>query len=416
MKTSRPKIKFLQLPLSVLSYLRTLTSKAASDLLVYLCQRTVGFGESSVTLAYRKLAEVLEVDSRTVARVAKLLEDQGFISRERTVYRVYRWRVVLQKDDIIADPNKTLLTTPVAPVMTSVSGSSGHPCHDHDDIRVMTQPSLLEHSQACHHGASLAVIEQTECFPKRLLKDKDLKKQQQHKKTKHQEKFKTPNEHQPQSATSSADEPLHKFCLRELRIHGVSQRVARKLCRENEHQLIINVLKTAPHRPRVKNLAAYIVSEIQDGGYRVFPGQLSITPLKSFSARTHLETSSTGSQDPPVTYHTPEQTQQEQRALEQERGQREQSYRKQGRLLASRFLTLNNDVQLRLKLLASIQLTKELPQTDNKQQMLKDKIFQRLANRTVLEKFFSFLDKGCSTFQALDRTENSLALSGSPPR
>ena len=139
-------------------------------------------------------------------------------------------------------------------------------------------------------------------------------------------------------------------------------------------------------------------------------------PLRKSAGASFAAWLADGSQDPPVTYHTPEQTQQEQRALEQERGQREQSYRKQGRLLASRFLTLNNDVQLRLKLLASIQLTKELPQTDNKQQMLKDKIFQRLANRTVLEKFFSFLDKGCSTFQALDRTENSLALSGSPPR
>jgi len=104
--SSRPKIKFLQLPLSVLSYLRTLTSKAASDLLVYLCQRTIGFGESSVTLTYNKIAEVLEVDSRTVARVAKLLEDKGFISREQTAHRVYRWRVVLQKDDIIADPEQ----------------------------------------------------------------------------------------------------------------------------------------------------------------------------------------------------------------------------------------------------------------------------------------------------------------------
>ena len=72
-------------------------------------------------------------------------------------------------------------------------------------------------------------------------------------------------------------------------------------------------------------------------------------------------------------------------------------------------LNLANDVQLRLKLLASIQLTKELPQTGNREQMLKDRTFQRLANRTVLERFFDWLDKGLDTGQALKRLESSFA-------
>ena len=48
---------------------------------------------------------------------------------------------------------------------------------------------------------------------------------------------------------------------------GVSQRKARQLCREQDHQLIEKVLETAPKRIGIKNLAAYIVTEIQDGGY-----------------------------------------------------------------------------------------------------------------------------------------------------
>jgi len=401
--SSRPKIKFLQLPLSVLSYLRTLTSKAASDLLVYLCQRTIGFGESSVTLTYNKIAEVLEVDSRTVARVAKLLEDKGFISREQTAHRVYRWRVVLQKDDIIADPDKTLTTTPTNQVMTSMSGPTGHQCHDHDDINVMTQPALTEHPKACQDESPVAPVEQNERSLKRLNKDKDLKKQ--HQNVKHPEKLKTPMGHQPQPAARSAvDEPLHKLCLRELIKLGVSQRVARELCRENDHQLIVEVLKTAPHRPRVKNLPAYIVSEIKDGGYRQERVETNAKPQPQ--TRQLREA---GSQDAPVTYRTPEQTQQEHQSLEKERVQKEQSYREQGRVLASRFLNLANDVQLRLKLLASIQLTKELPQTGNREQMLKDRTFQRLANRTVLERFFDWLDKGLDTGQALKRLESSFA-------
>jgi len=400
-KTSRPKIKFLQLPLSVLSYLRNLTSKAASDLLVYLCQRTIGFGESSVTLTYNKIAEVLEVDSRTVARVAKLLEDKGFISREQTAHRVYRWRVVLQKDDIIADPDKTLMTTPTNQVMTSMSGSTGHQDHDHDDINVMTQPALIEHPKACQDESPVTPLEQNERPLKRLIKDKDLKKQ--HQSAEIYEKLKTQIEHQPQPTVCKiVDEPPHKFCLRELIKHGVSQRVARELCRENDHQLIVDVLKTAPYRPGVKNLPAYIVSEIKDGGYR----QAKVQTNVKLQPRQHRETAS---QDAPVTYRTPEQTQQEHQALEQERVQKEQSYREQGRVLASRFLNLANDVQLRLKLLGSIQLIKELPQTGNREQMLKDKTFQRLANRTVVERFFDWIDKGLDTVQALNQLESSFA-------
>lgn len=410
MKTSRPKIKFLQLPLSVLSYLRTLNSKAASDLLVYLCQRTIGFGESSVTLAYNKLAEVLEVDSRTVARVAKLLEDRGFISRERSAHRVYCWRVVLQKDDIIADPDKTLMTTSTNPIMTSMSGSSGHQCHDHDDTNVMTQTALVEHQETSQDKAPTPKNEQTEQPLKRLIKDKDLKKQ--HQSAQHYEKLETQIEHQPQPAVCKTDdEPLHKFCLRELCKHGISRRIARRLCRENDHQLILEVLKTAPHRPGVKNLPAYIVAEIQNGGYhRASSGCEREQATAKPQHRPKREASPSGPQDAPVTYHTPEQTQQEHEALEQERAQKEQSYREQGRILASRFLNLANDVQLRLKLLASIQLTKELPQTGNREQMLKDKTFQRLANRTVLERFFDWVDKGLDTVQALNRLEKSIYL------
>ena len=402
MKTSsRPKIKFLQLPLSVLSYLRTLTSKAASDLLVYLCQRTIGFGESSVTLTYNKIAEVLEVDSRTVARVAKLLEDKGFISREQTAHRVYRWRVVLQKDDIIADPDKTLTTTPTNQVMTSMSGPTGHQCHDHDDINVMTQPALTEHPKACQDESPVAPVEQNERSLKRLNKDKDLKKQ--HQNVKHPEKLKTPMGHQPQPAARSAvDEPLHKLCLRELIKLGVSQRVARELCRENDHQLIVEVLKTAPHRPRVKNLPAYIVSEIQDGGYNE---QKTTAPpaRKSTSTSPKMQSIPTA----PVTHRSPEQTQRDLLKLESEKLAKEKAYKEQGRVLAKRFRNLAEEVQLHLKLLASVQLTRDLPQIGSREQMLKDKTFQRLANRTVLENFFQWIDKGLGTTQALHRLESA---------
>jgi hypothetical protein len=39
--------------------------------------------------------------------------------------------------------------------------------------------------------------------------------------------------------------------------------------------------------------------------------------------------------------------------------------------------------------------------------MLKDKTFQRLANRTVLENFFQWIDTGLGTTQALNRLESA---------
>ncbi|MFA7482102.1 MAG: hypothetical protein WC314_16470 [Vulcanimicrobiota bacterium] len=98
-------------------------------------------------------------------------------------------------------------------------------------------------------------------------KDKDLKKQ-------HQTAPIEPQEQMPVRFAvdqPTDDEPLHKFLLRELQKHGVSSRIARELCRHHEHALIAEVLKTAPQRPGVKNLAAYIVSEIKDGGYNSAP-------------------------------------------------------------------------------------------------------------------------------------------------
>ena len=109
----------------------------------------------------------------------------------------------------------------------------------------------------------------------------------------------------------------------------------------------------------------------------------------------------------PVTYRSPEQTQQELLKLESEKLAKEKSYKEQGRILVKRFRQLTEEVQLHLKLLASVQLTRDLPQTGNREQMLKDKTFQRLANRTVLENFFQWIDTGLGTTQALNRLESA---------
>lgn len=165
MKTPRAKIKFLQLPHSVISYLRELSSKAASDLLVYLCQRTIGFGESAVTVSYQKIAEVLKISVRTVARVARTLEDKGYIIREAATYRRYSWKVVLQEDDVIFDPGKTLCT---AQTTTPMSSPRRHECPDPEDTDVMTSTQKAERSGPREIKATTTKSEQNQGRLKKL--------------------------------------------------------------------------------------------------------------------------------------------------------------------------------------------------------------------------------------------------------
>jgi hypothetical protein len=260
----------------------------------------------------------------------------------------------------------------------------------------MTSHSKIEHACFDKDKPESLPIEQNAPLLKNMFKEHELKKQ-------HQELSPEPAPPEPQSTSPKLDdEPLHKICLRKLREHGVSSRMARKLCNNHPHDLILSVVKATAQRPGVQDLAAYIVSEIQDGGYN--KQQPTTRPARK-AASTHPKMQSTPTA--PVTYRSPEQTQEELLKLETEKLAKEKSYKDQGRILAKRFRELAEEVQLHLKLLASVQLTRDLPQTGNREQMLKDKTFQRLANRTVLENFFQWVDKGLGATQALSRLESA---------
>ncbi|MFA5508960.1 MAG: hypothetical protein WC423_26285 [Vulcanimicrobiota bacterium] len=284
----------------------------------------------------------------------------------------------------------------------------------------MTPQPAIEHPKPCVITALAANSEQTHLPLKKLIKDKDLKKQH----------------HDPSTwRTGGAplvrlhnndDEPLHKICLKGLREHGVSQRVSRKLCNDHNHELILSVLKTAPHRPGIQNLAAYIVSEIQDGGYEQSPKQKNghqlpinehpsdrsnyahITTKKVNSSR-HNTVKPTTIIDAPIAYRSAEETKSESQALEEQKRAKEQEYQEKSRQLGERFKALPQDLQFRLKLVASVHLSKLVPATGKREQMLKDKTFRRLANRAVLEEFFKSIDRGLDDVQALHRLESLAA-------
>ena len=417
MKNSRPRIKFSQTPHSISRRIETIPNKTAAALLSLINRKTVGFGVGYVDLPYRQISDELGVGPRAIQNAAKLLERWGDIIRERVACSIYRWRVVLERDEIIEDPRQTYTTKDVPKEQVRIVGSGprGSNDPDHEDPTIRTCPSPVE--QATPHKIEVkpTPFEQKTDLLKNSFKERDLKKQQH-------EELPDQSPDSGEELSTPDDEPLHKTCLRGLCEHGVSQRMARKLCRENDHELILSVLDAAPKRPGVQNLAAYIVSEIQDGGYeQTSEGQKNghqvsggrsnyahLTPKKINSTR-HKTVKAIAPIDAPISYRSVQETRTEQQALETKRLEKEQDYQNKSRQLANRFKDLSEDLQLRLKLVASVHLSKLVPTSEKRETILRDKTFQRMANRAVLETFFEWLDQGLSEDQALQQLDGLAA-------
>ena len=110
MKNSRPRIKYSQTPHSISRRIETISNKTASALLSFITRKTIGFGQGSIELPYAQIAKELNVDPRTISTAAKRLEKWGDIIRERVSRRIYRWAVVLDREEVIFDPEKTYVT------------------------------------------------------------------------------------------------------------------------------------------------------------------------------------------------------------------------------------------------------------------------------------------------------------------
>ena len=429
MKNSRPRIKYSQTPHSISRRIETISNKTAAALLSLINRKTVGFGVGYVDLPYRQISKELGVGPRAIQRAAQRLEEWGDIIRERVAYRIYRWRVVLERDEVIEDPQHTYTTkdgAKGAQVLIERSGPCGSNDPDHADRTIRTQEVAIEQHKAPECDDSEPLCEQKNPSLKNSFKDTDLKKQQQSTVDK---EASSPNPIEPNSqpAVSTSvpldgkndDEPLHKYCLKSLRKYGVSQRMARKLCRENENELIKEVLDTVPQLAGVENLAGYLVAAIRDGGYKLDKKngrQVSddrsnyahLTGL-NIKANRHKTVKENPTVDAPIAYRTVEETRTEQQALETQKLEQEQKYQKTSQQLAERFKKLSQDLQLRLKLIASVHLSKLVPVSGKREEALRDKTFRRMANRAVLEQFFEWVDQGLDEAQALQRLETPVA-------
>ena len=418
MKNSRPRIKYSQTPHSISRRIETISNKTASALLSFITRKTIGFGQGSIELPYAQIAKELNVDPRTISTAAKKLEKWGDIIRERVSRRIYRWAVVLDREEVIFDPEKTYVTKACGEIEILIdrSGSCGSNDQDHADRSIRTQRAGIEREKPCEIESADTFFEQSESSLKKVFKETYLKKQQQGAST---EKRRSPQE--PKSKTRlaprSGDEPLHKFCLRSLKSYGVRQRVARKLCREFDHELINSVLETVPQLSGVENVAGYLVTAIRDGGYepvrcqrdkknahQVTGGRSNYAHLTEDNVKSERHRVVKQENEVPILPRTVEETQKELQELELERAQREESYQSESRSLVQRFRQLGEDVKVSLKELSRRYLETLLPTSSKRQQMLQDLTFQKLANRTVTERFFAALDQGLSSALALERT------------
>ena len=418
MKNSRPRIKYSQTPHSISRRIETISNKTASALLSFITRKTIGFGQGSIELPYAQIANELNVDPRTISTAAKKLEKWGDIIRERVSRRIYRWAVVLDREEVIFDPEKTYVTKACGETEIRIkrSGSCGSNDPDHADQTIRIEETETEHEKPCDIAAADTFFEQSESSLKKVFKETSLKKQQQGaptEKTTSSRQFKS----KTQLASRSDDEPLYKFCLRALKSYGVRQRVARKLCREFDHELIKSVLETVPQLSGVENVAGYLVTAIRDGGYKpvrcrrdkknahqVTGGRSNYAHLTEDNVKSERHRVVKQENEVPILPRTVEETQKELQELELERAQREESYQSESRSLVQRFRQLGEDVKVSLKELSRRYLETLLPTSSKREQMLQDLTFQKLANRTVTERFFAALDQGLSSALALERT------------
>ena len=418
MKNSRPRIKYSQTPHSISRRIEMISNKTASALLSFITRKTIGFGQGSIELPYAQIAKELNVDPRTISTAAKRLEKWGDIIRERVSRRIYRWAVVLDREEVIFDPEKTYVTKACGEIEILIdrSGPCGSNDQDHADQTIMIQRAGVERENPCKIEASDTLFEQSTSSLKKVFKETYLKKQQQGaptEETTSSRQFKS----KTQLASRSDDEPLYKFCLRSLKSYGVRQRVARKLCREFDHELIKSVLETVPPLSGVENVAGYLVTAIRDGGYepsrchrdkknahQVTGGRSNYAHLTEDNVKVERHRSVKGEVEVPIVARSVEETREEVRRLELEREERESCYRSEGKELVRRFRALGENVKESLKELAARYLEKLVPMSSRREEMIKDPTFQRMANRAVLSTFFDKIERGLPASLALERT------------
>jgi DNA-binding transcriptional ArsR family regulator len=391
----RPTILFSQTPHSVSRRAKRLSNRTAAELLRHLCELTIGFGRGSIDLTYRALAEALHKDWRTIARAASLLRALGDVEVESLENRSYRWFVLLEPEDIVADPEGLYRVRSARSVDQTQdphgenamgSWQKRHGGHGENAMGVMAKTPW----EAEHGGQLLkppftrdeAPPEKTENGVLKIdLKDTSLK-----------------IHHQTESQGELRDDVSlvnHKKLLEELIAVGTGQRMARRLLRNHDHDLIASALQRVRHRTDLENRAGYLIREVEDGGYQ------KTLELVKRSEKVSRETSEAPATGSIVANDGVQRTKMEQAALEAERASKALAYQQSLQVLLQRFKGLSTDLQLELKARWTKHLEKMVPNTPRKAAMMEDEVFKKISFKEVTTRFFELVDQGLCSDSAL---------------
>ena len=198
-------------------------------------------------------------------------------------------------------------------------------------------------------------------------------------------------------AVSGDDESLgHKKLLRKLLELGMKQRVARKLLRDNDHQVVSGALERVALRGDIANPAGYVLREVEDGGYEEPLALCDSSETFASERKPNLKKS-----DAPIVSVGVEETRAEVQAIEAEREAQIALARSQVQILLSRFSELSGELREALRARWTAAKEQMVPNTPKKAEILRDPKFEKIAFREVASSFFAALDGGASPERAL---------------
>ncbi len=391
--------RFIPTPPSVMRALRSLRNATAQSLYNFLIEKCFGFGQGSVELSYGQISKVIGRCWRTVARVARQLRALGLVVVDALPCGAYRWRIPVLAEEVKEDPHGVLLVLDSPHSQTverHIPIPSGYdrsiiPPHDRSIIPPMTD---LSWGVACgENDSSPDVIEVCAPFmdlekglPKRHVQETCLKRH-------HHEAVVSANE--AVGSEIGDDESLgHKKLFRKLLELGMKQRVARKLLRDNDHEVVSGALERVALRGDIANPAGYVLREVEDGGYE--------EPLTlDFEHSAGEWKPSAKKSDAPMVSLGVEETRSQALALEAEREAQVAVSRSQVAVLLERFSALSGDVKEALRVRWTAAKEQMVPNTPRRSEILRDPKFEKMAFREVTSRFFAALDGGGTEEAAL---------------
>ena len=392
--------RFIPTPPSVMRALRSLRNAAAQALYNLLIEKCFGFGQGSVELSYAQIAKVIGRSWRTVARVAGKLRSLGLVVVKSLSCGAYRWQIPVLAEEVKEDPHGVLLvlesSQPLADPIPIPSGYDKTVISPHDSF-VISPMSDLSWGDTCEERVSIPCDIRAEALFEAVEKEAPKRHDQE-------TCFKRHHHDEVSIAAEIVkfekgdDESVgHKNLLRKLLELGMKQRVARKLLRENDHEVVSGALERVALRGDIANPAGYVLREVEDGGYEESLTLCDFSHQGSAVASPRCEKRS----DAPMVSVGVEETRSQIAAAEAEREARAVVTRSQVRELLDRFSGLSSELKEALRVRWTAAKEEMVPNTPRRAEILRDPKFEKMAFREVVSGFFARLDGGATAEGAL---------------